>query len=69
MKNNKLLLIEYGEYREEQQKYQTTRHYAEMWNCKEIFNYQPSAFHYRLHNYYTDKNKHNLDIIKVWTGR
>jgi mannosyltransferase OCH1-like enzyme len=39
MKNNKLLLIEYVEYREEQKKYQTTRHYAEMWNCKEIFNY------------------------------
>lgn len=36
---------------------------------KEIFNYQPKAFHYRLHNYYEDNNKNNLDIIKVWTGR
>ena len=34
-----------------------------------IFDYQPKAFHYRLHNYYEDKNKYDLDLIKIWTGR
>jgi len=36
---------------------------------KEIYKYQPKAFHYKIHNYIQDKNKYNLDIIKIWTGR